>query len=58
MKCGLRHHPNAGDGGPAPQGAGGLKSYIRQITAGRSGPAPQGAGGLKFPLALCNAIAL
>ena len=33
--------------GPAPQGAGGLKSQITSPEGGWNGPAPQGAGGLK-----------
>ena len=35
--------------GPAPQGAGGLKSLHVVTTEEKIGPAPQGAGGLKCP---------
>ena len=45
----LRGYRDA-DRGPAPQGAGGLKSLRRRRNRHFRRPAPQGAGGLKFPL--------
>ena len=38
--------------GPAPQGAGGLKSAGLDIQDIQDSPAPQGAGGLKYLLGL------
>ena len=51
-----RQHDVKAHGGPAPQGAGGLKWEYPHLGFMYCGPAPQGAGGLKWKFCSTRAL--